>query len=154
MCMPVSMTLMLGHSGSAKAKNWHWIIWTTKQAISIKFAATVCHCDLDFWKQLYLYSLTNLFVLIWFDCFDMFLLPPYRKSGERCIELLYHLLSGTSANLFQPLVASVDKCFNAPGRQDCNCLNDWESAHQLQEYSYWSKSPYETAIQGICFEIV
>ena len=35
------MALMQGHSGSAKAKTWHRIISTTKQALSIKLATTV-----------------------------------------------------------------------------------------------------------------
>ena len=41
MLMSITLTLMQGHSGSAKAKNRHWIISTTKQAISIKLAPMV-----------------------------------------------------------------------------------------------------------------
>ena len=46
----ISLTVTQDHSGSAKAKNQHWIILTTKQAISIKLATRVGHflCDLDF----------------------------------------------------------------------------------------------------------
>ena len=32
----MTMTLLQGHSGSPKAKNWHCMLSATKQAISIK----------------------------------------------------------------------------------------------------------------------
>ena len=34
----MTLTLMQGHSGLAKAKNQHWMLSATKQAISIKLA--------------------------------------------------------------------------------------------------------------------
>ena len=37
----MTLTLMKGHSGSVKAKNQRCILSETKQAISIKLAATV-----------------------------------------------------------------------------------------------------------------
>ena len=45
MLMLVSMILTFaqGHSVLAKANNQRWIIWTTKQVISIKRATTVGH---------------------------------------------------------------------------------------------------------------
>ena len=46
MLVSMTLTLMQGHNGSAKAT----IIWTTKQAISITLATTLGHVlhDLDF----------------------------------------------------------------------------------------------------------
>ena len=45
----MTLTLMKGHSGLAKAKNQGCMLLATKQAISIKLATTVGHflCDLD-----------------------------------------------------------------------------------------------------------
>ena len=52
MLMFMLVTLMQGHSGSAKAKNHHCVPSATKQAISIKLATMVGHflLDLDFAK--------------------------------------------------------------------------------------------------------
>ena len=48
----MTLALMQGHSGSAKAKNWRCMLSATKQTISIKLTATVGHflrdLDLDF----------------------------------------------------------------------------------------------------------
>ena len=51
----MTLTLMQGHNGSAKATNQCWIILTTKQTVSIKLATTVGHFlrDLDFENVLY-----------------------------------------------------------------------------------------------------
>ena len=48
--VPMTSTIMQGHSGSATANNLRWIMSTTKQAMSFKLASTVGHfsCDLDF----------------------------------------------------------------------------------------------------------
>ena len=43
MLVSITLTLMQGHSGSAMAKNQRCMISATKQAISIKFGATVGH---------------------------------------------------------------------------------------------------------------
>ena len=52
MLVSMTLTLMLGHIGSAKAKNQRLMLSATKQAISIKLATTVGHflrdVDLDF----------------------------------------------------------------------------------------------------------
>ena len=50
MVMLMTLALVQGHSVSAKAENQRWIISTTKQAICIKLAKTVCHFlpDRDF----------------------------------------------------------------------------------------------------------
>ena len=76
--MLVSMTLSLtqGHSGSEKAKILFQIIWTTKQATSIKLATTVGHflCDLDFasatvymaWPVLFFFPLKILISFFFF----------------------------------------------------------------------------------------
>ena len=51
MLVSMTLTLMQGHNGSAKAKSKRWIISTIKQAIRIKLATTVCLFflyDLDF----------------------------------------------------------------------------------------------------------
>ena len=55
MLVSMTLTLMQGHSGSAKAKSQRWIISTSKQAISIKLATTVSQLlrDLDFFKRVY-----------------------------------------------------------------------------------------------------
>ena len=48
--VPMTLTLMQGHSGSAKTKTQFGIIWTSKQATSITFATTVGQVlrDIDF----------------------------------------------------------------------------------------------------------
>ena len=43
MVVSMTLTLMQGHSGLAEEKSQRWIIWTTKQAISILLSATVGH---------------------------------------------------------------------------------------------------------------
>ena len=52
MLVSMTLTLMQGHSGSAKAKNQRCMLSATKQAISIELATTVGHflldLDLDF----------------------------------------------------------------------------------------------------------
>ena len=70
MLVSMTLTLMQGYSGSAKANIQCWIISTTKQAINITLATTVGFCILFFsfftWPWLWkgLYDLTTLFVVV------------------------------------------------------------------------------------------
>ena len=67
MLMLVSMTLTLvqGHSGLAKAKHQHYMLSVTKQAIRIKLTTTVGHLLGDLDLDLLLYGLTSLFLNVW-----------------------------------------------------------------------------------------
>ena len=66
MLMSITLTLMQGHSGSAKTKNVRWFIVTTtgKQAISIQFATTVGHFLMWPWFRIYFIWLGHL-VSLW-----------------------------------------------------------------------------------------
>ena len=63
----MTLTLMQGHSGLAKAKNERCMLSATKQAISIKLATTVGHFlrdfDLDF-ANVYMACPTFSFVIL------------------------------------------------------------------------------------------
>ena len=48
MLMSITLTLMQGHSGLAEEKIQLWIILTSKQAMSIKLAATAGHSKFYF----------------------------------------------------------------------------------------------------------
>ena len=88
--MLVSMTLIHSHSGSAKAKIQCWIIWTTKQATSIKLI-TVDHLlsNLDF-ENVY---------MAWPSGFVFF----YRRVSSDvivCFEFLLNVVSQLKTLLF------------------------------------------------------
>ena len=61
----VLMTLMQGHSGSARQTNQRCMLSVIKQAISINLAATVDHLLTRPWLCKQLYGLTILFSLLW-----------------------------------------------------------------------------------------
>ena len=74
MLVSMTLTLMQGHSGLAKAKTQRWIISTSKQAIRIKLARTVSH----------FYVTLTLQMFIWFDqlVISLFLMSAYFIAGE------------------------------------------------------------------------
>ena len=55
MLFSMTLTLMQGHSGSTKAKNQHCMLSETKQAVSIKLAATVGHFLSDLSLQTFIW---------------------------------------------------------------------------------------------------
>ena len=63
MLVSMTLTLMQGHSGSAKIKIQCWIISTSKQSTSIKLATTVGHFFTSPWLWKRLYGLTICFSL-------------------------------------------------------------------------------------------
>ena len=92
MLLSMILTLMKCVSGSAKAKYQRWMISTTKQAISVKLAATVGHflSDLDF-ENVY---------KAWPTCFSFF--GPFLWSFLPSFLLSFFLLSFLSSFFVRP----------------------------------------------------
>ena len=79
----MTLTLMQGHSGSAKKKYQHWIISTTKPAISIKLATAVGL--FFFYMTLTLQTFRCLDHLVWY-------LAPFKTQSQLMMMMMYIVL--------------------------------------------------------------
>ena len=104
-----------GHSGSEKAKIQFQIIWTTKQATSIKLATTVGHflCDLDFVNLTYNFANKNNPLDILFPTVVILFLPVVLPpKGGRWISNVFPCLKSQGCQ-FDPTFLFLLSCFSA-----------------------------------------